>query len=78
MPMPIEKARLQQIIDSVERYLDENKDKVWAAYNAYKDDCLDPLKEPRQPFSDSSPSNIHGQPKRDLFLGAPTCQTNQI
>jgi hypothetical protein len=69
--MPIEPSKLQQIIDSVEQYLMENKDKILAAYKDGKDcsDILNPLNAPpRTPFAaDSPPSHIHGQPKCDLF-----------
>jgi hypothetical protein len=68
--MSVDKSQLDRVIDSVERYLMENKDKMIDAYIKGKDcyDITNPLEAPNNaPFSDGAPQRIHGQPRRDLF-----------
>jgi hypothetical protein len=62
--MPIPKSQLDRIIDSVERVLLANKERMRADFNNRDcNDPIDPLKAPKQPpFSDGAPQRIHGQP----------------
>jgi hypothetical protein len=68
--MPIEPSKLQQILDSVDRLLASNKEKLRTDF--YNRDCDDPLHAPKQaPFSDGAPQRIHGEGKKDQELWPP-------
>jgi hypothetical protein len=62
---------LQQILDSVDRLLANNKEKLRTDF--YKRDFDDPLHAPKQAsFSDGAPQRIHGEGKKDQdFWGPP-------
>lgn len=78
----VERSQLQRIIDQMEDIVNrlDTLQKRRARNDALEDldddeedieeeyDVTDPLAAPQQPFSDSPPQRIHGEPfKRDLF-----------
>ena len=64
--MPIEPSKLQQILDSVDRLLASNKEKLRTDFHNRDRDITNPLDAPPQmPFSDSPPGKIHGEGKQD-------------
>jgi hypothetical protein len=74
--MPIEKSRLDRIIDSVERYLSDHEKDIMAYYDEDRDtDPIQfgnpprkgPVAEPPAEIQDSAPRRIHGSPRPDLF-----------
>jgi hypothetical protein len=69
--MPIDKAKVQKLIDAMDKFLEQREKDRLAGIDEDEDDCYDinnPLEAPpQQPFGDSPPSRIHGEPKRDLF-----------
>jgi hypothetical protein len=67
--MPIEPSKLQQILDSVDRLLADNKEKLRTDFHNRDRDITNPLDAPPQmPFSDSPPGKIHGEGKQDQEL----------
>jgi hypothetical protein len=67
--MPVDRSQLRRIIDKLETWMDqveEQRAREDAAENE-KEQLVDPLAAPQQPFSDGAPQMIHGEGKRDLF-----------
>lgn len=75
--MPVERSQLQRMIDKMETALSIMEAQQEARQKILDDECDQELTEEleegntfptaKQPFSDSPPAHIHGQPKRNLF-----------
>jgi hypothetical protein len=74
--MPLDRTKVDRMIAKMDAWL-KQRDQEIAAGTYYDDDDqedeppCDPLDAPQQPFSDSPPEKIHGQPEQDQELWPP-------